>query len=111
MYIGGCNSCPHVYGYMEKSEDCDSGFLDEKICSACWDREIPGTEAPYSIGTLHKEHAFAVGSMKPNQIVINGCETIILKPKEIGIEVKIETFDLDYIDTININGYIFKKEN
>lgn len=40
-YIGGCHGCPHDYGYLDKPDYCNAYSGD---CTACWDREIPGTE-------------------------------------------------------------------
>lgn len=39
QHIGGCFSCPHEYGYLDKPEYCS--FAN---CYKCWDREIPSTE-------------------------------------------------------------------
>lgn len=39
-FVGGCAGCPHDYGYLDKPAGCN-GTLG---CTACWDREIPGTE-------------------------------------------------------------------
>lgn len=37
---GGCVSCPSTYGYLPDDPDlCLAG-----TCTACWDREIPGTD-------------------------------------------------------------------
>ena len=41
--IGGVDSCPNSYGYMEKPWYCDLGSTPE-LCTKCWDREIPGAE-------------------------------------------------------------------
>lgn len=40
-FKGGCEGCPHAWGYEE------SVFIDcgtEKPCEKCWNRVIPGTE-------------------------------------------------------------------
>lgn len=39
---GGCEGCPADYGYEEARPWCDCNI--EEDCTACWDREIPGTE-------------------------------------------------------------------
>ncbi len=36
-YIGGCNGCPHQYGY-EEGTHCSRNYSN---CRECWDREIP----------------------------------------------------------------------
>lgn len=38
-YSGGCNGCPHDYGYLPMPDRCS-----ETTCTECWDRIIPGTE-------------------------------------------------------------------
>ena len=50
VYCGGCCGCPHAYGY-EAVEDgpCSGDAADADICTMCWDREIPGTEAEIDI--------------------------------------------------------------
>lgn len=43
--LGGCWGCPQAYGYLRRPEYCMPVKVDkEKMCTACWDREIPGTE-------------------------------------------------------------------
>lgn len=37
-YTGGCNGCPHHYGYLPKCKGCTIS------CYECWDQEIPETE-------------------------------------------------------------------
>lgn len=45
-WCGGCRGCPHHHGYLPKPATCEGGrFNSEHICTACWDREIPGTES------------------------------------------------------------------
>lgn len=40
--LGGCDGCPHEYGYGKKKEEiCE---INEEECRKCWDRVIPGTE-------------------------------------------------------------------
>lgn len=39
-FDGGCEQCPHTYGYMPLS----TSECMEMSCTECWDREIPGTE-------------------------------------------------------------------
>lgn len=41
-YTGGCYGCPHHYQYMERPEQCSFGGSG-KVCTDCWDREIPVT--------------------------------------------------------------------
>ena len=41
--VGGCYGCPSYYGYLADLDGCLYGS-DDKQCTACWDREIPGTE-------------------------------------------------------------------
>ena len=41
-YIGGCNECPHNYGYEAYCDrPCRYACFS---CEKCWNREIPGTE-------------------------------------------------------------------
>jgi hypothetical protein len=45
-WCGGCRGCPNHHGYLPKPATCEGGrFNSEHICTACWDREIPGTES------------------------------------------------------------------
>lgn len=39
--LGGCEGCPHEYGYGKKEKICE---VNEEECRKCWDREIPETE-------------------------------------------------------------------
>ena len=50
--LGGVESCPNNYGYMEKPQYCDLGSTPE-LCAKCWDREIPGTEKLSTSKELH----------------------------------------------------------
>ena len=42
-------------------------------------------------------------------LIIQNCDKIILKPKSLEVEVKIETANFDDFDFIEINGHKFKK--
>lgn len=44
-YIGGCDSCPSNYGYEADNANCPD---DVSGCTACWDRQIPGSESAES---------------------------------------------------------------
>lgn len=48
-YGGGCMGCPSEYGYLSTPENCKNNGLSYAMCTACWDREIPGTEAEESL--------------------------------------------------------------
>lgn len=39
--LGGCDGCPHTYGYAQKPEWCKP---TEEICRKCWDREVEEVE-------------------------------------------------------------------
>lgn len=39
--LGGCNGCPHTYGYAQEPEWCK---MTEEICRKCWDREVEEVE-------------------------------------------------------------------
>lgn len=39
--LGGCNGCPHTYGYAKKPEWCKR---TEENCTKCWDREVEEVE-------------------------------------------------------------------
>ena len=39
-YIGGCDSCPHVFGYAKKPYYCDGNGDNDETCTQCWDREV-----------------------------------------------------------------------
>lgn len=44
---GGCRRCPHDYGYCDPFSGLCHKVAFERgkwNCTACWDREIPGTE-------------------------------------------------------------------
>lgn len=36
---GGCQGCPHDYGYLDRPLYCESNGPNK--CTECWDREIP----------------------------------------------------------------------
>ena len=36
-FLGGCNGCPHTYGYAKKPELCEN---EDFSCWECWDREV-----------------------------------------------------------------------
>ena len=43
-YIGGCEACPHTFGYLDPPEYC-RGFENvvtctDRQCRECWNREI-----------------------------------------------------------------------
>ena len=40
VYAGGCDWCPHMYGYLERPGYCEHKE-DRDRCTKCWDREIP----------------------------------------------------------------------
>jgi hypothetical protein len=48
---GGCQGCPHDYGYLVKPHYC---LVTEDSCSMCWNREIPDTEK--TIETTAKQY-------------------------------------------------------
>ena len=36
-FRGGCNGCPHTYGYAKDPEWC---AMNRETCTKCWDREV-----------------------------------------------------------------------
>ena len=38
--LGGCNGCPHTYGYEKEPEWCDDNNITDEKCRRCWDREV-----------------------------------------------------------------------
>lgn len=42
QFDGGCFGCPSDYGYIDDPTHCSRP--SNKICTKCWDREIPDTE-------------------------------------------------------------------
>lgn len=43
-YTGGCNTCPHIAGYLNKPDYCEDENIPSDVrCTMCWNREIPGT--------------------------------------------------------------------
>ena len=48
-------------------------------------------------------------SIDKRTLIIQNCDKIILKPKSLEVEVKIETANFDDFDFIEINGHKFKK--
>ena len=42
-YAGGCDGCPRDYGYRPDPDYCNG--YDDEVCTKCWDREVPDTEA------------------------------------------------------------------
>lgn len=48
IWTGGCQCCPHYYGYLDTPEYCDGAKPlcgSDMTCRACWDREIPEIES------------------------------------------------------------------
>lgn len=45
-HYGGVVGCPYDYGYLPIIPECedDDWYPCEEHCTACWNREIPGTE-------------------------------------------------------------------
>lgn len=41
---GGCQGCPHDYGYTHETCPYDGVNYRQEKCNACWDREIPISE-------------------------------------------------------------------
>lgn len=39
-YLGGCNGCPHTYGYAKKPEWCKKYYIADENCTKCWNREV-----------------------------------------------------------------------
>lgn len=38
--LGGCEGCPHTYGYAKKPEGCNNNsYITYENCTKCWDRE------------------------------------------------------------------------
>lgn len=50
-----------------------------------------------------------IRSIDKTTLTIQNCDKIILKPKNLEVEVKIETANFDDFDFIEINGHKFKK--
>lgn len=42
--LGGCNGCPHTYGYADKPEWCKNYYITDENCTKCWDREAEEVE-------------------------------------------------------------------
>ena len=38
--LGGCDGCPHTYGYAKEPEWCDDNNITDEKCRRCWDREV-----------------------------------------------------------------------
>ena len=47
--------------------------------------------------------------MDPRTLIIQNCDKIILKPRSLKVEVKVEKDNFDDFDFIKINGHKFKK--
>lgn len=45
----------------------------------------------------------------PRTLTIQNCDEIILKPKGLGVEVKIEKYNFDDFNYIEINGHKFER--
>lgn len=45
--LGGCNGCPHTYGYAQRPEWCK---MTEEICRKCWEREVEEVETEVENG-------------------------------------------------------------
>lgn len=43
-YVGGCKECPFTYHYLGPLYKNCKWDSNERLCRACWDREIPETE-------------------------------------------------------------------
>ena len=46
-HTGGCEGCPDCYGYLRMPIYCP-GDGDTKICTKCWNREIPMTPEEFA---------------------------------------------------------------
>lgn len=54
---GGCEGCPHDYGYLDCPESCRP--LSEESCIRCWDREIPDENVLATETDFEKENNMA----------------------------------------------------
>ena len=60
--------------------------------------------------TINSEPGIAVGSINPNTLTIDA-DNITLSHKDLGLTIDIPFSTLCKIETIEINGIKFKKEN
>ena len=68
--FGGCDGCPHTYGYAQKPEWCKP---TEEICVKCWDREVE-TEVDTEVKTEVKTDVDS--GIKDSGIKSNGEMTV-----------------------------------
>lgn len=97
--------------YSEKICKClfdgppdDCPFGDHLDSCACF-RPIEGEKEPYHF-TLKYDKGRPTDK---TALTIQNCDRIILKPKSLEVEVKIEKDNFDDFDYIVINGIKFKK--
>ena len=125
-FCGGCFSCPHAYGYLDKPNFCEPGYAIPERCTRCWDREIPEPEDTPA-GTIiwkdgHTENILEYVKHTDSWIVFHAMSGYYLYKRENGFEhhfykqvemdeflpVDIKSIDLREEDSITSIGSIIK---
>lgn len=78
IYMGGCACCPVYYNY-ETTKPCDTRRIS---CSACWNREIPGTEPTKNKGEekMNTTTTFTKNNLNVGYIVVcNGQPHMVMR--------------------------------
>ena len=108
LYMGGCRGCPYDYNYC--APDCianGSGGATERICAACWDREIPEekqAEEPVEIKIEEEKKMRNLGDIIRNAVLNS------INDSDIEYAVK-ECFEShDYSDMIEraVENYLYE---
>ena len=73
--LGGCNGCPHAYGYAQKPEGCKP---TEENCRKCWEREVEEveTEADNGIKSNGEMTVFASGAVRDKKTGKGRCDLL-----------------------------------
>ena len=88
-WCGGCRGCPHHHGYLPKPAKCEGGrFNSEHICTACWDREIPGTNSNDGITTTNEKEKNMATTKKTKAELMEELEKIKNDKAELEKELK-----------------------
>lgn len=93
QFMGGCEKCPHDYGYMSRNDRfckkyTDNGFSSYALCAACWGQELGGSKATKLIAEIKPQidiSALINNAMKDKDktvqiIIMDGNMSIDVKP-------------------------------
>lgn len=76
-YDGGCEGCPHNYGYEQHRTNSD--WCISHTCTECWNREMPGTEEKPHILDSGERRQFETGAVRDIQEGKGRCDLMPLR--------------------------------